>query len=248
MAPPPLSAIEHYQTFLADHYTWMSGPYVDKVAHQRDLLMRSRIVLGTTREALDLGCGPGAQSVALAELGFSVTAIDANAQLLEELRNHASNLPIRTVLHNLCALATCSTLPAQADAAVCLGDIIPHLPSTECITTLFEQISGLLGSHGKFILGFRDLSVEQHGLDRFIPIRGDNDRIMTCFLEYEPETVIVHDLLYVRQGDGWDLRKSSYRKLRLSLLWVCTQLETNGFTVLSREKTAGVWTVVASKT
>lgn len=247
MAPPPLSAIEHYQTFLADHYTWMSGPYADKVAHQHDLLMRSCIVPGATREAVDLGCGPGAQSVALAELGFSVTAIDANAQLLEELRNHAGKLPIRTVLHDLCALATCSAIPVEVDAAVCLGDIIPHLPSTQCITTLFKQVSGLLAPHGKFILGFRDLSVEQHGLDRFIPIRGDNERIMTCFLEYEPETVIVHDLIYVRQGDGWDLRKSSYRKLRLSLLWVCTQLEAQGFTVLSREQTAGVWTVVASK-
>jgi SAM-dependent methyltransferase len=247
MAPSPLSAIEHYHIFLADHYTWMSGPYADKVAHQRDLLMRSGIAPTTTREAVDLGCGPGAQSVALAQLGFSVTAIDANAQLLEELRSHAGNLPIRTVLHDLCALATCSALPAQADAAVCLGDIIPHLPSPECVTTLFEQVSELLGPHGKFILGFRDLSVERHGLERFIPIRGDNDRIMTCFLEYEQETVIVHDLIYVRQGDGWDLRKSSYRKLRLSLLWVCTQLEAQGFTVQSREQTAGVWTVVASK-
>ena len=245
--PPPLSAIEHYQTFLADHYTWMSGPYADKVAHQRDLLMRSRIVPGATREAVDLGCGPGSQSIALAELGFSVTAIDANAQLLEELRDHAGNLPIHTVLHDLCALAACSALPAQVDAAVCLGDIIPHLPSTQCVTTLFKQVSGLLGPHGKFILGFRDLSIEQQGLDRFIPIRGDNERIMTCFLEYESETVIVHDLIYVRQGDGWDLRKSSYRKLRLSLLWVCKQLEAQGFTVQSREQSAGVWTVVASK-
>lgn len=247
MAPPPLNAIEHYQTFLADHYTWMSGPYADKVANQRNLLMRFQIVPGATREALDLGCGPGAQSVALAELGFSVTAIDANAQLLAELSNHAGNLPIRTVLHDLCALATCIALPVQVDAAVCLGDIIPHLPSTQCITTLFQQVRELLAPHGKFILGFRDLSVEHQGLDRFIPIRGDNERVMTCFLEYEPDTVIVHDLLYVRQGDGWDLLKSAYRKLRLSLLWVCTQLEAQGFTVQSQEQTAGVWTIVASK-
>ena len=247
MARPPLSAIEHYENFLADHYTWMSGPYLEKVAHQHDLLMRSGIAPGATREALDLGCGPGAQSIALAQLGFSVTAIDANAQLLEELHSRAGNLPIRTVLQDLCDLATCSALPAQADVAVCIGDIIPHLPSTQCITTLFKQVSELLGPHGKFILGFRDLSVEHQGLDRFIPIRGDNERIMTCFLEYEPETVIVHDLIYVRQGNRWDLRKSSYRKLRLSILWVCTQLEARGFTVLSREQTAGVWTVVTSK-
>lgn len=247
MAAPMLSAIEHYENFLADHYTWMSGPYTDKVAHQHGLLKRADIVPAATREAVDLGCGPGSQSIALAELGFSVTAIDANAQLLEELRQRAKSLPIRPVLHDLCALATCSMLPAQVDAAICVGDIIPHLPSRDCVTTLFRQVSAMLVSGGKFLLGFRDLSEELQGLDRFIPIRSDSERIMTCVLEYEPETVVVNDLIYVRQGERWELRKSSYRKLRLSLDWVCTQLEAQDLIVSHKEQTAGVWTIVASK-
>lgn len=245
--PPPLTAIEHYQTFLADHYTWMSGPYTDKVAHQMALLRRSGIAPTLTGKALDLGCGPGSQSIALAQLGFAVVAIDANAQLLKELGEHAGTLAISTVQHDLCALETCSALPAQADAAICVGDIIPHLPSIHCVTTLFNRVSGMLVPHGKFLLGFRDLSEERHGLDRFFPIRGDNDRIMTCFVEYEQETVIVHDLIYVRHGEGWDLRKSSYRKLRLSRSWVCSQLEEQGLSVLSQEETAGVWNIVSEK-
>ncbi|HEY0759112.1 MAG TPA: class I SAM-dependent methyltransferase [Acidisarcina sp.] len=247
MAAPMRTAIEHYESFLADHYTWMSGPYADKVTHQHGLLKRAGIVPAATRAAVDLGCGPGSQSIALAELGFSVTAIDANAQLLEELRQHAKGLPIRPVLHDLCALATCSMLPAQVDVAICVGDIIPHLPSMACVTTLFNQVSELLVSGGKFMLGFRDLSEELHGLDRFIPIRSDDQRIMTCVLEYEPETVIVHDLIYVRQDGRWELNKSSYRKLRLSLDWVCTNLEGQGLMVSHKEQTAGVWTIVASK-
>jgi SAM-dependent methyltransferase len=247
MAMSPLSAIEHYRTFLADHYTWMSGPYAEKVAHQHELLVRSGIAPLTTGRALDLGCGPGSQSIALAQLGFSITAIDANAQLLEELGQHATGLPIRTIQHDLCALATCPAIPAQVDVAVCVGDIIPHLPSTECITTLFKQVSALLVPHGKFVLSFRDLSEERYGLDRFLPIRSDSERIMMCFLEYEPETVVVHDLIYIRQGERWDLRKSSYRKLRLTLAWVLSQLEAQGFAVLSKGQTAGVWILVASK-
>lgn len=247
MERPTRSAIEHYETFLADHYTWMSGPYEEKVAHQRDLLVSADIVPAATGQALDLGCGPGSQSIALAGLGFSVTAIDANAQLLEELRQHAGNFPIRPVLHDLCALATCSELPARVDAAVCVGDIIPHLPTTTCVLSLFKQVSESLSPGGRFLLGFRDLSEERHGLDRFIPIRSDSDRIMTCFLEYEPETVIVHDLLHVRHGERWDLLKSSYRKLRLSIAWVCSQLEAQGLTVVSKQLSAGVWNVVASK-
>jgi SAM-dependent methyltransferase len=247
MVMSPLSAIEHYRTFLADHYTWMSGPYADKVAHQHDLLARSGVAPLTTGKALDLGCGPGSQSIALAQLGFSITAIDANAQLLEELSRHAADLPIRTVQHDLCALATCPALPAQVDAAVCVGDIIPHLPNTECITSLFEQVSARLVPHGRFVLGFRDLSEERYGLDRFLPIRSDSERIMMCFLEYEPDAVVVHDLIYIRHGERWDLRKSSYRKLRLSIRWVVSQLEAQGFLLLSKEQREGVWNCVALK-
>jgi SAM-dependent methyltransferase len=247
MVPSPLSAIEHYRTFLADHYTWMSGPYADKVTDHHALLVRSGVAPLKTGKALDLGSGPGSQSIALARLGFSITAIDANAQLLEELGQHATGLPIRAVQHDLCDLATCPGLPAQIDAAVCVGDIIPHLPSTECITTLFKQVSALLVPDGKFVVSFRDLSEERYGLDRFVPIRSDSERIMMCFLEYEPDTVVVHDLIYIRQGEGWDLRKSYYRKLRLSVAWVLSQLEAQGFSVLSKEQAAGVWNVVASK-
>ncbi len=247
MVTSPLSAIEHYRTFLADHYTWMSGPYAEKVVHQHELLVRSGLAPLTTGKALDLGCGPGSQSIALAQLGFSITAIDANAQLLEELGQHATGLPIRTIQHDLCALATCPALPERVDAAVCVGDIIPHLSNTECITTLFEQVSARLVPQGRFVLGFRDLSEERYGLDRFLPIRNDSERIMMCFLEYEPDTVVVHDLICIRQGERWDLRKSSYRKLRLSVAWVLSQLEVSGFAVLAKENTQGVWNVVASK-
>lgn len=245
--PEAVTAVEHYKTFLADHYTWMSGPFPDKIEHQYELLLRSGLVAGATGCALDLGCGPGSQSIALARLGFSVVAIDANAQLLEELGTHAGGLAIQPVLHDLCDLSSCSALPTQIDVAVCIGDILPHLPTTPCITALFRQVSALLSPGGRFVVGFRDLSEERFGLDRFIPIRSDHDRIMTCFLEYEARTVLVHDLIYVRQGEAWNLRKSCYRKLRLSLAWVCEELESQGLEIVSREQSAGVWNVVGIK-
>jgi SAM-dependent methyltransferase len=247
MGQMPVSAIEHYQTFLASHYTWMSGPYEDKVAAHQAIFTRFGFAPGATGEALDLASGPGCQTLALARLGFSVTAVDASAALLAELRQHAGHLPVRTVEQDLCALAQCGTLPDQVDVAVCMGDILPHLPSRECVTNLFAEVNRRLVPGGKFILGFRDLSQELFGVDRFVPIRGDNDRVMTCFLEYEPETVIVHDLIHVREGEGWTLHKSAYRKLRLSLAWVEMKLRVSSFELREREQAAGVWTVVAEK-
>ncbi|MEO6806273.1 MAG: class I SAM-dependent methyltransferase [Edaphobacter sp.] len=247
MGQMPVSAIEHYETFLASHYTWMSGPYEDKVAAHQSIFTRFGFAPGATGEALDLASGPGCQTLALARLGFSVTAVDASSALLDELRQHAGHLPVRTVEQDLCALAECGTLPNQVDVAVCMGDILPHLPSRECITNLFAEVNRRLVPGGKFILSFRDLSQELFGVDRFIPIRGDSDRVMTCFLEFEPETVIVHDLIHVREGEGWTLHKSAYRKLRLSLAWVEMKLRESSFELREREQASGVWAVVAEK-
>lgn len=247
MSQPPVSAIEHYQILLASHYTWMSGDFATKVDQQQALFTRLGVAPAATAEAVDLGCGSGFQSIALARLGFSVTAIDTNAQLLAELDQHAEGLPIRTVQHDLSDLASCSALPSKADYAVCMGDTLSHLPSSAAVTSLFIQVSHLLAPGGWLVLGFRDLSQGLHGLDRFIPIRGDAERIMTCFLEYEKDTVIVNDLIYLRHGQGWNLHKSAYRKLRLSSAWVRSELATHGFQLHSEEQTLGMTTIVAQK-
>ena len=54
---------------------------------------------------------------------------------------------------------------------------------------------------------------------------------MTCALEFDAEGVTVNDLIYVRDDDGWQLRKSSYRKLRLSPVQVAEELSSAGFTI-----------------
>ena len=59
---------------------------------------------------------------------------------------------------------------------------------------------------------------------------------MTCFLEFETaDSVVVHDLVYVRQGAGWSLNKSSYRKLRLGIAWIHEELSRAGFEILSQD-------------
>ena len=90
-----------------------------------------------------------------------------------------------------------------------------------------------------FVITYRDLTTELHGTDRFIPVRSDDNKIMTCFLEFESaESVVVHDLVYTRQDKGWSLNKSSYRKLRLGIDWMRQELSKAGFTAVSQDS---VW-------
>jgi SAM-dependent methyltransferase len=227
----------HYEKLLAQYYTWMFGvSFADKVAEQHALLQRilgpAPVPGGTRGAALDLGCGPGFQSLALAELGFApVIALDTSAALLAELRAHAGGRPIRGHQADLLSLASHADAGSTA-VITCMGDTLTHLADQQSVRSLFAQVAAALAPGGRLIVTYRDLSEELTGLDRFFDVRSDADTLMSCFVEYDtPGTVMVHDLVHVREEAHWRLRKSCYRKLRMSCAWVTQELVRAGLTV-----------------
>lgn len=239
---------DHYESLLAAHYTWMFGvPFADKVAEQQALLARFGVTPRGTGTAIDLGCGSGFQAVALAGLGFSrVLAIDTSRALLDELERRRDGHAIETIQADLCAFSQIVD-PGFADAIVCMGDTLTHLAHRADVSRLLADIAVALPPGGVCVLTWRDLSTELTGLDRFIPVASDADRVMTCFLEYEPETVVVHDLIHVREGGSWTLHKSNYRKLRLSADWVAAELRRAGLRVTHNEAAGRLWAISATR-
>ena len=90
------------------------------------------------------------------------------------------------------------------------------------------------------------LHYELKDADRVLPVRSDENIIFTCFLEYEPETVKVHDIVYKKSNGAWSLSKSFYRKLRLPKAWVHKQLSQCGFSKIDSTVEKGVITLTAS--
>ncbi|WP_129843687.1 class I SAM-dependent methyltransferase [Streptomyces sp. RFCAC02] len=232
---------EHYDRLLAEHYTWMLGGDLPALAAaQRLVLADSGITAGEEDElAVDLGCGPGHTSLALAALGFGqVLAVDLSRQLLDELAVHASHEPAVRPVHADLRTAVRDLLPAgSASVVVCLGDTLTHLPTRGDVAALLHDIAAVLLPGGTAVLSYRDLSAALTGTDRFLPVRSDEDRIMTCFLEYPDDyndyTVVVHDVIHTRAGAGgdWTMHAGSYRKLRLSHAWVLDQCRAAGLRV-----------------
>jgi SAM-dependent methyltransferase len=241
---------EHYEQLLAKHYTWMFGVSFDeRVEEQKSVLSRLLEPLHEMEGlAVDLGCGPGFQTKALAQLGFSpVIAIDTSAELLEELRSHVQGLGVQINKADLRDLA--AQIPAlHAGLMVCMGDTLTHLPAKSDVVSLFREVFHGLRLGGMFIITYRDLTTELLGTDRFIPVRSDENKIMTCFLEFESkETVVIHDLIQIRHGADWVLNKSSYRKLRLGVDWVCQELREAGFAVVAQGLSGRLIAITAAK-
>jgi SAM-dependent methyltransferase len=243
---------EHYAQLLSHHYTWMFGvPFAEKVKEQEHLLSASLEELKNRTEpamAVDLGSGPGFQAVALAKLGFApVVAVDTSAELLEELQSHIGSLPIESRQADLLELAKIAPRGGVA-AITCMGDTLTHLPAKSDVSDLFRSVFDALRPGGRFVLTYRDLTAELCGTDRFLPVRGDDDKVMTCFLEFaEPESVTVHDLVYTRENGGWTLNKSSYRKLRLGIEWLVRELTSAGLKIVSQGPAGRLLQIVAAK-
>ncbi len=235
---------QHYADVLAEVYSWMLGGFDRAVGKNIEFFKKHNIIPEKSKVAIDLGAGCGFQSIPLARMGFKVTAIDIDKKLLDELRANSGKLEIETVKEDLINFE--QYVNNKAELIVCMTDTLLHLESKEKVSSLFQKVFASLEDKGKFIITFRDLSQELSELDRFIPLKSDDQTILTCFLEYEPDTVKVHDLLY-RYEQRWQLNKSFYRKLRLSPQWVDKKLKNVGFTQIECEANNGLVTVIATK-
>jgi SAM-dependent methyltransferase len=237
------SVAEHYERVLSPVYAWMAGGAEAAITTGGAELEALNLGLSPRARVVDLGCGFGMHAIPLARAGARVLAVDTSAYLLAELARLAGDLDIETVQDDL--LSFRAHLKEKAAAVFCMGDTLTHLPEHTNLDFLVQEVAQALAPAGRFVLSFRDYSQPLLEDQRFIPVRSDERRILTCFLEYEEDTVVVHDILHERGGDAWETRVSSYRKLRLSPDRVIGSLETSGFEARREAGARGMVRVVA---
>ena len=236
---------EHYSRHLGPVYSWMVGGVASAIERGAAELDTIGVAAASNGVAVDLGAGFGMHAVPLARRGFNVLAIDSCAELLDELNVQREALPITTVRADLQSFQ--QHLPGKPQLVLCMGDTITHLADAESVTRLVRAVSAELSVGGRFVVTFRDYTnplVDEH---RFIPVRSDDSRILTCFLEYGDSHVTVHDILHERDGTDWKQSVSAYQKLRLSPEWLVSSLRENAFVVDQAPGASGMVRVIAHR-
>lgn len=239
------SVRDHYDHHLASIYLWMAGG--SQAALQAGLAEIQALNLPIRPGCLvvDLGAGFGMHAIPLARAGASVLAIDSSAVLLRTLEDLRQGAPVRAVCDDL--LAFPAHLVDPPDTILCMGDTITHLPDVRSVASLICSAAAALSCGGAFVVTLRDYSVPLVGDQRFIAVRSDDTRLAVCFLEYKPNSVVVHDILHERAPNGWSSRVSHYRKLRLAPKQLAAQLEASGFEVRTSVGVKGLVRLIALK-
>jgi len=235
---------DHYDDHLGPIYEWMAGPFEEACIPSARLFEELDIGPFDSGVAVDLGCGHGLQAIPLARRGFRVVAIDTCGELLTALASRAGDLPIETIDADIADFERHS--PPRVDLVVCMGDTLTHLPSLADVERLVGRIGAVLDPGGHFVATFRDyVSNPLSGDARFIPVRSDDRRILTCFLEYLDDRVRVHDLVQEADESGWRTTVSSYEKLRVDPSWLTRVAQRSGLEPVLERTTRGMVTWAA---
>ncbi len=240
------SVKQHYTGHLAAFYDWLCGGWEAAVTRNADLLARLAPAPHPGATALDLGAGSGHQSIPLARSGYVVTAVDACAELLAVLEEHRGELPVRAIQADI--QDHLKQENRVFDLILCMGDTLTHLPGQDAAQALLARSARLLRPGGSLLLSFRDYATGPlQGASRFIPVRADDTRIATCFLEYGETHVQVHDLLHEKKDGQWRFSVSAYPKCRLAPAWVREELLRQGLAEIQEESARGMLMLRARK-
>jgi SAM-dependent methyltransferase len=234
---------KHYDLHLAEHYQWMLGDTSDESSFIKNLLESNEVFPKRNSLAIDLGAGTGLQSFVLAKMGYQVIAIDFCQYLLDEINQTKNDLTISTICDDIINFR--NQIHQKVDLIVCCGDTLTHLPDRQAIQSLIQNSASSLKNGGHLYLSFRDYSIELIENQRFIPVKYESDKLLTCFLEYSNDYVNVTDLIHYKVNNIWNLKISSYKKVRISAIDVVYFIEKSGLKSVNMTKNKGMAHLIA---
>lgn len=192
---------------LADQYDGMTQFSARLDAQRRileDLLLRY-----PARRAVDMGCGTGVHTIALAQLGVDVTGVDVSEGMLGKARMHAAETGVQIDFRLGDFLTDIGTGVVQL--VLCLGNSLPHLDSHDALTKALEHWRALCAEGGHVVIQLLNYRRVLARRERIVNIRRDGPETIVRFYDFidgalqfniltirEAESGITHDLRSTR--------------------------------------------------
>ncbi|MDK2919467.1 MAG: hypothetical protein PWQ37_2200 [Candidatus Petromonas sp.] len=104
------------------------------------------------RKILDVAAGTGNYSVALAKLGYSVTAIDLDQEMIEKIHRKSRDEGVKVEAHQLDMRDIDRLNENEFNLIFCIGNSLAHLNGTAEIKDVIKKMYNLLTDGGSIII------------------------------------------------------------------------------------------------
>lgn len=158
------------------------------------------------RRVLDAACGTGHHAIALSRRGFQVVGADLSSPMVDRARENASDAGVAATFA-VAGLGEFSALGQSFDAAICLGNSLPHLLSAAALEGALADLAAVLRPGGLLVIQNRNFDQVWVARERFMPPQSHRDAegewIFVRFYDFHQETVTFNMLRLRRTEDGW---------------------------------------------
>ena len=191
--------------------TLNSGEFYDRLARAFDVMTdwESRLarelpfieeVLGRqkAKRVLDVACGTGWHSIALAQRGYTAAGCDASPKMIERAKENAARAGV-AVRFETADFTGLDIFAECFDAVLCLGNSLPHLLSQEALREAIRAMRGRLTPEGVLILHNLNYDFRMKAKPRFFSANGTAEELVWRFADYGPELITFHTALFERK-------------------------------------------------
>jgi SAM-dependent methyltransferase len=207
-----------WQTYFDDVFLRIYRPFLDSERTTAEVEAVTQLLpLPASRTLLDVACGWGRHSIALAEEGYEVTGVDLSTRLLEEARRGAAAAKVRVTWKH--ADMRELDFDGDFDAAISLFSSLGYFGSDADDARVLRGIRSALRPGGLLLLEtmHRDLAARDFAdRDWWTTPEGD---LVWVEREFDAVAGISHEILRWRAVDGTEGEKSHQVRIRSAPEW-----------------------------
>ena len=224
-----MSQVPLYDALAADYDRFVN--WEGRLAHE--LPFFDRLLAGRDGvHVLDAACGTGHHAIALARRGHRVVGVDLSSSMVDRARENAEAAGAN-VTFAVAGLGNLATLGETFDAALCLGNSLPHLLTASAVEEALTDFATVLRPGGLLVVQSRNFDRVCREQERFMGPQshreGDAEWLFVRFYDFHEETITFNMARLVRTVDGWEQNVDSTELRPILQKDLLAQLASSGF-------------------
>jgi SAM-dependent methyltransferase len=184
---------EFYDSFSA-FYDDMTR-YEQRIKNEKDFfsLLKKKY---NFKKALDIGCGTGAHTLILSELGVITCGIDPSKGMIEKAKEHTAGKMEMTFINTSLEDYSASE-NLDYDAAFCMGNSLSHIRGTKELEVFILSLKKALKGTGIFVLQILNYEKILKEKERIVNIREIDDTIFIRFYDFKEKYKLDFNILTI---------------------------------------------------
>jgi SAM-dependent methyltransferase len=199
-----------YDTFSADYDRFVN--WTNRLAVEMPFLQSQLKEVGAI-DVLDAACGTGMHAIALAQAGFSVAGADLSDGMVKRAHQNAQSagVPVRFERAGFGELASVFG-HAAFDALLCLGNSLPHLLTTDELSSALSDFAACLKPGGMLLIQNRNfdavMKTRQRWMEPQTAREGEAEWIFQRFYDFEPNGLLTFNVTTLHRVGNNDWKQS----------------------------------------